>query len=904
MPPGHAIHRLDITVVTPRLFGFPPQLCADSWTAEDGSCNHNTVEEWEESAPGIYMLWSKPGMTHYEITGPHLASSTPPPWGDITLSPEIPSFLNGEDELVVTVFLYRQHPRECWIIVDEDTGEESKTCTDGYGGNYMALKSISLETRATGLAGDGPPVERPRLFGDNETWLADYGAFDAMPCITIEQSDNAVGDLENIKNLWDQATVGAKPCEGEEIPPLAEHPVIAPYLDDIAALKAANDWKPDPKGALHAIRRTKACLNGPSPETCQATTEELAAIIDAFKTEEIASINEATWCATACGVGFDLQTGPLVFRWALFVDILWDDLTSEEHGVIAEKLGVMIDNFLNIGETRHWALFNGNNWTPALVHGALAWAIAYYHEDPRALDVAILAVGSMWWHDHIWKSDGSYEEGLSYGGHDMSLLGLVTRLYKRSFGTPYFTPWSYLENTGQWYVDMMATDGWTVDFGDSTKSMGWKTSAPMMAPLAAEWAFESPATIDPCVAQAYWSHKYWFHGFYRPWSMHPWMARDWVALMEGCNSVTQEEEIVVYPVGGWAAIRSYQPGSSGVTDDLPAAHKGHDADKTMLAVSAVPNTFRHMEADFGSLIWSAFGSRLIADIGYGSQAKDIYATQKEVDDVVYDMVDNGPMGHATLSIPEASFVHDYTGLIMNTSHVEGGIGAVTKGTWGDANGLHLDGAFVYGKVEGNPAYAEAEEYGWLEHFDRWLIRLPGGHFLVADSFLKRADREDVTPQETWTFYHEPPEDPEAECKYKTVHSDVSVLASQTVQIEPVCSMLFHSLDTTAIGRIFAASLTPGQFTQPEVFDNYKNNGGVVTHKLLRYEPTVPAAYDARVFALIAAPSLEEFPVVDLHETPCPIAEDACFSLSLDGATTTIHFTWDGSRHVLTSVDVP
>ena len=70
--------------------------------------------------------------------------------------------------------------------------------------------------------------------------------------------------------------------------------------------------------------------------------------------------------------------------------------------------------------------------------------------------------------------------------------------------------------------------------------------------------------------------------------------------------------------------------------------------------------------------------------------------------------------------------------------------------------------------------------------------------------------------------------------------DVSVLDENTIQIEPACSMLFYSLDTTAVGRILAASGTPGAFTQPVVNDNYKNNGGVVTHKLLRMSlPSLP-----------------------------------------------------------------
>ena len=142
MAPGHEVFRLDIEVKTPRLFGFPPDLCMDYWTNEDGSCNYNTVESWDETERGFYVLFSTPGATSYHITGPHLPSPAPPPWGEITVSPEVPAALLGASELVVTVFMYRQYPRECWIVVDEATGVESKECTDGYGGNNVSLRSI------------------------------------------------------------------------------------------------------------------------------------------------------------------------------------------------------------------------------------------------------------------------------------------------------------------------------------------------------------------------------------------------------------------------------------------------------------------------------------------------------------------------------------------------------------------------------------------------------------------------------------------------------------------------------------------------------------------------------------------------------------------------------------------
>jgi hypothetical protein len=381
------------------------------------------------------------------------------------------------------------------------------------------------------------------------------------------------------------------------------------------------------------------------------------------------------------------------------------------------------------------------------------------------------------------------------------------------------------------------------------------------------------------------------------------MARDWPAIMAQCDNQTASAQIRTYPQGGWSILKSYQPGSSGLTNGLPANHKGHDADKTTLAASSVPNTYAHMESDFGTLIWSAFGSRLIADIGYGTQAKDIYSLQQKQGGVTYDAIDNGAVGHSTLYVPEATFVGG-NGLENNTSQIKGGVGTIQEGNWGDAAGVHMDGGFVYGKVEGNPAWQEAQQYGWLEAFDRWIVMLPGGHFLVADSFLKRDDRPDVTAAETWQFYHAPPADPPAKCKYSQKHVEVTLQDTHTVDIEPRCSMLFYSMDSTTLGRILGASRAPGQFTEPEVFENYKNNGGTITHKRVRYEPDAAVAHDARVFVLLAAPNAAAMPVATLEYVDCPNADDACFELTLDGAVTAIHFTWDGQRHVLTSVTLP
>ena len=54
---------------------------------------------------------------------------------------------------------------------------------------------------------------------------------------------------------------------------------------------------------------------------------------------------------------------------------------------------------------------------------------------------------------------------------------------------------------------MMATDGWTIDFGDNHKTMGWGGGT-VVDGAGLGVGHETPATIDPCIARDYWSHKY------------------------------------------------------------------------------------------------------------------------------------------------------------------------------------------------------------------------------------------------------------------------------------------------------------------------------------------------------------------------------------------------------------
>ena len=129
--------------------------------------------------------------------------------------------------------------------------------------------------------------------------------------------------------------------------------------------------------------------------------------------------------------------------YAMMADILWDELSPTDHQTLRDTLDPQIDGYLAHFENQHWAVFNGNNWTPVLSEAALYWAIAYYHEDPRAPEVAELAIQSMWLHRDAYLEDGVYYEGLlMYSQVSFDPIMTVSRLAQKSFGVEIMSgPW-------------------------------------------------------------------------------------------------------------------------------------------------------------------------------------------------------------------------------------------------------------------------------------------------------------------------------------------------------------------------------------------------------------------------------------------------------------------------------
>ena len=112
--------------------------------------------------------------------------------------------------------------------------------------------------------------------------------------------------------------------------------------------------------------------------------------------------------------------------------------------------------------SRHWSLWNGNNWTPVLCEGAMYWAVAYWHEDKARATRVIRVINDVSTiHKSMIGRDGGYKEGVcqySYMSAN-SQLG-ISSLYFSAFNEPWPTadP-ALLQSMAQWQVDSHDTAG-------------------------------------------------------------------------------------------------------------------------------------------------------------------------------------------------------------------------------------------------------------------------------------------------------------------------------------------------------------------------------------------------------------------------------------------------------------
>jgi hypothetical protein len=874
IPPGHRSVRLNYRVAWARLFGSHPDPCHPDDTDDFGNCTTkyaDAEESWDEEVPaGLYLLWGRAGDCEgYLIDGPHEPATDVSYSGAVNFTVDVPESLRGVEELVVAAFIYRQYPGGC----------DGSNCQSARFQNYsMAIQDVSLDTEEDFNPPTVPAAAHPRLFGANPDWLAAQAAFDTLPCYYGPDYEEGAGwgSVTNIRNMWDRYTKGGYDCTGDAPTLLADHPDAGPYLDGTAA----GNWNLDRAvRVLHLTRRMRACHEGGG--VCQFPAADIDALVAELISVEMARFGDWRW--ENHGLGFDLGTLPPMRYWSVFADTLWDDLSQADHDIIAAEMGSRIDFFLQHADEHHWALYNGNNWTPVLSLAATYWALTYYHEDPRAPQVAATALGVLWLHRDFYRADGTYKEGLMmYTEVSFESLRQINMLSRASFGEALDSVhWDRMPAVSDWAMEFMAPDGQTIDFGDSWAKRGWPTFMPLYTALAPELIGDGPADIDPCKARDFFANRWFDWGLRNPFVVDVALARDWVALVEQCASDPLDgTRLTVNQDGGWGALRVGLPGATATATLDNVERRFGQADQTFLAVSAIPNSAPHTELDFGSVTWVAYGTRLLADLGYGSIGIGYGIPPNYAPD-------NNPTGHNTLVIPEALLDGDPS---TNTSQVEDTSGTIERVTVSGIDLLHLDGAAVYGRDD--------SELGWLETFDRWLVPLAGGHFLVVDGFQVRGDRPDSSVQEYWHTYDMSTPPAAADCRYTSQHVNVSLVEPGRLRLVPVCSSLIRNDSAESAGEILGAALSPGSFIIDAPFEYENRVGGTERRGRARWVPDQAVRSDLRVFLLLAAPSQGDLPVAAISEVAC--GPDTCFRVDVGAGFVELVFAGpDGNYQLVT-----
>jgi len=850
-------------------------------------------ETWdEEIPPGIFLLWGRAtDCEGWEITGPHEPAGIMTWGGPVDYTVDVPASLRDVDELVVSILVYHQYPGGCYGAV----------CKEGRQGHAnFHFNGARLVTQNAYAPAEAPAPVHPRLFGTNEEWVERLAMFDSLSCSGAPEwpVGSSWGELTNVRNVWDDLTKGGMECLGGVPESIADIDDAADYLDGSAADRF------DLTRALrmlHLIRRERACSTTDLIE-CHHDPEEIeslaAAIIDVEMTRLEESDNlcgkdtdssDVDWCTF--GFPFDLRTREPMRQYMLLADVLWDDLTDEQHALILEITGEQIDGFLGHFEDVHWAIFNGNNWTPVLAEAAMYWGLTYYHEDERAPEVVWRALQSLWLHRHSYLEDGVYNEGLlMYSQVSFDPLIDVSEMAQASLGMSLESvPWERMDAFSQWAMAFMGPDGATIDFGDSWSKRGWGTFMPLLAHMANPDDLDLTAEPDPCFAHQFFSNKYFYHGMSDPWSIHPALAKDWPSIVSACDDVEgmlpDGVEVDAWEVGGWGSVRIGRPGAtdiaSSVDSDAPALQR--QADQVMLAISAIPNSASHTEMDFGTVVWVPYGSRAIWDFGYGSLHASRYETVPDAPP------DQNPTGHSTLIIPEALLDGDPS---TNTSQIDGRDGTIEVAVVDGHEILLLDGSAVYGRDD--------PDLGWLEHFHRRVLPLESGHIILMDDFSVRSDRPDAMVSEYW--YTHPwldGYDPAA-CEHQDKWVERFV-TDTSIQLFPACSGLENAPSESA-GHIEGIGLEPGGFFDAGEISFTNRLDDVVSRSRMVWAPDSPVRRDLRLFALLAAPG--EDALVEGAWSWFDCEPDICAELSVDGVPTIqLGFTDNGLGYALTAMSM-
>ena len=789
-------------------------------------------DSWDFSQPpGFYALWSAAGRSEYVVTGPHdVTNDGLHDTGVHTRTLDAPASLAiqpGEFP-VVAFFTYSQYsafgeaPRDssakCSMSWSDEGGHQFKN-------HPLMIKQATILYRQRVNLPTTPPVTRPRVYGADATWYPErVRPFLDAPCDPEGAPSGGwfeEAGVSDLKSQFELAARGFRSCsctttcipDGSDI---TSHSAAKKFINyDSAAQPSYTDGR----RALHLVRRVWACgeANAGSFDGCEYNGTEATRLARAIVAVEMGRFETLSWsCGVSCGgdggAAFDLNTAEPVSYFALWYDVLLskpDLVPAANASRVREVLRDQIDLFRDAFILGEWTLWNGNNWTPHLVIAALMWAVAFYHEDAVAPEVVEMVNDILWLHRPYYTPDGVYKEGvIQYSV--MSITGLIQSavVQRASFGAaPMAIDVTALERVVAYMLASMPTDGYAVDFGDSHAKRGWGGTHPLQAAMAARIVSgtslsDADAAIDGCQIRSFSANMYGSGGFYDdPWELPSELLElQLSARAQNCSSSHSRAQplggatTTLFPTGGYAAMRlptlrvADGEGSSGAPPPPPpcfgigAAERCIDASKPSLfdnvpyasvTLQARPNTWSHSEVDFGTLTWSAWGSRLLSDFGYGTIATSVgsWDTRR------YLYIDNNPAGHNTVVIREA--FGDESGAACGDPNGNGGsctgntsdinfsqmnqeVGSISMANVtrddDDAQGQGAaaeeaaGGAMSHNDctlLDGSAVYGRNRPDGWLDVMRRYVCPMPSddmvaGAFVLIDLLAVKPNREPLS----------------------------------------------------------------------------------------------------------------------------------------------------------------
>ena len=873
IPKGHVANEVEYALNWYKLFGSTPTNChANDLNATTGECMVDVADNWREDVDaGLYLLWTTPASSQQVMTGPHPPIESIGYSGVNTFKVPVPEAFQEVEELVVSFLTFNQYTKAC-------EKDDATRCTTHENENFR-INSVTLKTEVPFTPTKEPELAHPRILGNNSEWQEYYQPFDDLLCVDSDQ-DHAWGVVFNAKNIWDRTTKGATVCRYGVPDSLSEVSDADYYLD----FEEGDSWNRKRALRMMFLLREQTDCHANDLDSCLYSESDVTELKEAFIASEMTRFESVSW--TYGYVCFDIGTEPPVKFWSIFVDTFWSDLNATAKGKIDDKLSEVMDCFVDQIEEKHWSIYNGNNWTAILDKAALYWAIVYYHEDSRANMIIKEVLRTLWLHRDFYLSDGSYMEGIvEYTNVSYSNLREINNLMRQSFDQSLESVrWERTAKTTRWYLDFMAPDGKMADFGDSWDKRGWSTFDPLHMMMWEEMIGEKEigeAELDVCSVYEYFSNIWFSKGFEDPWSVQPSLARDWISIVNECDqSLIHETKQILFDQAESGVLKSYIPNASPIADQDNMRFS--QANYTWLGFNGVPNDFPHRELDFGALIWSAYGNRLLYDFGYGEIGKTSSKQGYLINYGDTELWDNLALGANTLVVEDATDEHytggNYNDNAINSSQIYGERGTLESFDLNGHKAFVADGSAVYGRDD--------DEFGWLQFFQRYMIALDDGNFIVVDSFKTKGDRGDANVKEYW--YTPDEELNTTECSYSYEKIDLSLENSKSLLLKPLCSMLDKEANSTVNAKIVANSLAEGAFEiDPDMIVYQTRTSSVVVRNRIKYGSVDPVSEDIRVF-LLQASAEGAVPDANISKNRCD-AVTPCFDISIAGETKRLNF---------------